>query len=52
MARVAPAARIDSHAQALSPLRDLVGTLRWLALGLVFYFGYSKSHSKLEAASR
>lgn len=31
LARVAPAARIDAHAQALSPLRDLVGTLRWLA---------------------
>jgi cell division transport system permease protein len=31
VARVAPAARIDAHAQALAPLRDLVGTLRWLA---------------------
>lgn len=31
IARAAPAARIDAHAQALAPLRDLVGTLRWLA---------------------
>jgi cell division transport system permease protein len=31
VARVAPSARIDAHAQALAPLRDLVGALRWLA---------------------
>ena len=35
LARTAPAARVDAHAQALAPLRDLVATLRWLALGLV-----------------
>jgi cell division transport system permease protein len=31
VAQAAPAARIDAHAQALAPLRALVGTLRWLA---------------------
>jgi cell division transport system permease protein len=35
IARVAPAARIDSHAQWLAPVRDLIGALQWLAGGIV-----------------
>ncbi|HEV2569767.1 MAG TPA: FtsX-like permease family protein [Sphingomonas sp.] len=33
--RVAPAARIDAHAQSLAPLRSLIRTLRWLAIAIV-----------------
>jgi cell division transport system permease protein len=33
--RVAPAARIDDHAQWLAPLTGLIGSLKWLALALV-----------------
>ena len=33
--RVAPAARIDDHAGALAPLIGLIGSLKWLAAGLV-----------------
>jgi cell division transport system permease protein len=33
--RVAPSARIDDHAQFLAPLAGLIGSLTWLALGLV-----------------
>jgi cell division transport system permease protein len=50
VAQVAPAARIDSHAQALSPLRDLVSTLRWLALGLVVLMGIATSACVVLAA--
>jgi len=32
---VAPAARIDDHAQWLAPLTGLIGSLKWLALALV-----------------
>jgi cell division transport system permease protein len=32
---VAPSARIDDHAQALAPLTGLIGSLSWLALGIV-----------------
>jgi cell division transport system permease protein len=31
----APAARVDDHAQWLAPLARLIGTLQWLAAGLV-----------------
>jgi cell division transport system permease protein len=33
--RVVPAARIDRHAQWLSPVRSFMATLTWLAAGLV-----------------
>ncbi|NNC72294.1 MAG: cell division protein, partial [Sphingomonadaceae bacterium] len=33
--QVAPAARIDDHAQFLAPLTSLIGSLTWLALALV-----------------
>jgi cell division transport system permease protein len=33
--RVAPSARVDQNAQWLAPLAGLIGSLRWLAIGLV-----------------
>ena len=33
--RVAPSARVDENAQWLAPLAGLIGSLRWLAMGLV-----------------
>lgn len=33
--RVAPAARVDEHAQSLAPLAGLIGSLKWLAIGVV-----------------
>lgn len=33
--QIAPAARVEAHAQWLGPLQALLSTLRWLALGLV-----------------
>jgi cell division transport system permease protein len=50
VARVAPAARIDAHAQALAPLRDLVGTLRWLAALLVLLMGVATAACVVLAA--
>ncbi|HEY0148857.1 MAG TPA: FtsX-like permease family protein [Allosphingosinicella sp.] len=35
LAQVAPAARVDDNAQWLAPLAGLIGSLRWLAGGLV-----------------
>lgn len=35
ISRVAPAARVDDHAQWLAPLTGLIGSLKWLALALV-----------------
>ncbi|WP_380872263.1 cell division protein [Sphingomonas sp. DBB INV C78] len=35
LSRVAPAARIDDHAQALAPLTKLLAALKWLAAALV-----------------
>jgi cell division transport system permease protein len=35
MRTAAPDARIDAHGQWLRPVFDLIGTLRWLAIGLV-----------------
>jgi cell division transport system permease protein len=35
LARAAPAARVDDHAQWLAPLARLIGALQWLAVGLV-----------------
>lgn len=35
VAAVAPAARVDDHAQWLAPLARLIGALKWLAAGLV-----------------
>lgn len=37
--RAAPSARIDAQARWLTPLRTLVGTLRWLAGGVVLLMG-------------
>ncbi|MFD1610601.1 cell division protein FtsX [Sphingomonas tabacisoli] len=50
VARIAPSARIDAHAQALAPLRDLIGTLRWLSLGLVFLMGVATAACVVLAA--
>lgn len=50
VARVAPAARIDAHAQALAPLRDLVDTLRWLAALLVLLMGVATAACVVLAA--
>jgi cell division transport system permease protein len=47
---VAPSARIDAHAQALAPLRDLIGTLRWLSLGLVLLVGIATAACVVLAA--
>jgi cell division transport system permease protein len=33
--RVAPAARVDDSSEWLGPVADLIGSLRWLAVGLV-----------------
>jgi cell division transport system permease protein len=35
LTRVAPAARVDAHAQWLAPLARLIAALQWLAAGLV-----------------
>jgi cell division transport system permease protein len=35
LARVAPDARVDDHRAALAPVARLIGTLRWLAVGVV-----------------
>jgi cell division transport system permease protein len=48
--RVAPSARIDAHAQALAPLRDLVGALRWLAGLLVLLMGVATAACVVLAA--
>lgn len=39
LARVAPAARVEPHAQWLGPLQALLATLRWLALAIVLLVG-------------
>jgi cell division transport system permease protein len=36
VAKIVPSARIDRHADWLNPLADLLATLKWLALALVF----------------
>lgn len=48
--RVAPSARIDAHARWLAPLRDLIGTLRWLAAGLVVLMGVATAACVVLAA--
>ncbi|MBA2920629.1 cell division protein [Sphingomonas sp. MAH-20] len=50
VARVAPSARVDAHAQALAPLRDLVGALRWLAGLLVLLMGVATAACVVLAA--
>jgi cell division transport system permease protein len=47
---VAPSARIDAHARWLAPLRDLIGTLRWLAAGLVVLMGIATAACVVLAA--
>jgi cell division transport system permease protein len=39
VARAAPAARLDGHAQILAPLLRLIRTLRWLAIAVVALMG-------------
>lgn len=46
----APSARIDAHARWLAPLRDLIGTLRWLAAGLVVLMGIATAACVVLAA--
>ena len=46
----APAARIDAHARWLAPLRDLIGTLRWLAAGLIVLMGIATAACVVLAA--
>lgn len=48
--QVAPSARIDSHAQWLAPLRDLIGALRWLAITLVVLMGIATAACVVLAA--
>ncbi|MBS0502830.1 MAG: cell division protein [Proteobacteria bacterium] len=46
----APSARVDAHARWLAPLRDLIGTLRWLAAGLVVLMGVATAACVVLAA--
>ena len=48
--RVAPSARIDAHARWLGPIRDLIGTLRWLAGALVVLMGIATAACVVLAA--
>lgn len=48
--RVAPAARIDSHAQWLAPLGGLVSSLKWLALSLVLLVAAATAFTVVLAA--
>ena len=48
--RIAPAARVDAHARWLAPMRDLIGTLRWLALTLVVLMGIATAACVVLAA--
>jgi cell division transport system permease protein len=48
--RIVPAARIDRHAQWLSPVRNFMSTLTWLAAGLVLLMASATSAVVLLAA--
>jgi cell division transport system permease protein len=48
--RVAPAARIDDHAQWLAPLTGLIGSLKWLALALVLMMAAATAFTVVLAA--
>jgi cell division transport system permease protein len=48
--RVVPAARIDRHAQWLSPVRSFMATLSWLAAGLVLLMASATAAVVLLAA--
>lgn len=48
--RAAPSARIDAHGRWLSPLLDLIGTLRWLAVALVVLVGVAMAACVVLAA--
>ncbi|MBC2776253.1 cell division protein FtsX [Parasphingopyxis marina] len=50
IAAVAPAARVDDHAQFLAPLAGLIRSLSWLALGLVLLIGSALAASVILAA--
>jgi len=47
---VAPAARIDDHAQWLAPLTGLIGSLKWLALALVLMMSAATGFTVVLAA--
>ena len=46
----APDARIDAHGQWLRPVFDLIGTLRWLAIGLVAMLALASTASVVLSA--
>ena len=48
--QVAPAARIDDNASWLSPIADLLGSLKWLALALVLLMTVATAASVVLAA--
>jgi cell division transport system permease protein len=48
--RIAPAARIDDHAQWLAPLAGLIGSLKWLALALVLMMAAATAFTVVLAA--
>jgi cell division transport system permease protein len=50
IAAVAPAARVDDHAQFLAPLAGLIRSLSWLALALVLLIGSALAASVILAA--
>lgn len=48
--RIAPAARVDRHAQWLSPVRSFMATMSWLALGLMLLIATATAAVVLLAA--
>jgi cell division transport system permease protein len=48
--RAAPSARVDDHARWLAPLAGLIGSLRWLALGLVLLIATATASAVVLAA--
>jgi cell division transport system permease protein len=46
----APDARIDAHGQWLQPVFELIGTLRWLAVGLVALLAFASMASVMLSA--
>lgn len=48
--RVAPSAHVDAQARWLAPLKKLIGTLRWLAGGVVLLMGFATAACVVLAA--